>query len=104
MRIEVMYFEGCPNYRPAAERLKSVLRQQGVRAEVAEIEVADEATAKKLGFRGSPTIRINGLDIDVETRGGGPAALACRRYEGGLPSVAMMRRALKEAQEGANNG
>lgn len=71
-------------------------------AEIAEIEIADQATAKKLKFPGSPTIRINGLDIDVDARAADIVAFACRRYEGGLPSDMMMRRALKEAQEGAN--
>lgn len=104
MKIEVLYVEGCPNFRPAVERLKSVLRRLGVRADIGEIEIGDEVAAKKLRFVGSPTIRINGLDIDVDARSVGPAALACRLYEGGLPSEGMMCLALKEAQEGANNG
>ena len=37
MRIEVLYFEGCPNYRPAVERLRTVLRQEGLPAEIFEI-------------------------------------------------------------------
>jgi hypothetical protein len=102
VKIEVLYFEGCPNFRPAVERLRSVLRQEGMLAEIAEIQIADEATAEKLRFPGSPTIRINGLDIDVDARAGNTVALACRRYEGGLPSEIMVRRGLKEAQEGAN--
>lgn len=103
MKIEVLYFEGCPNYRPAVERLKAVLRQEGVPAEITEIAVEDEGTAEKLRFQGSPTIRINGLDIDLDAHAGSAIAFACRRYKGGLPSEIMMRRALKEAQEGTNN-
>jgi hypothetical protein len=104
VKIEVLYFEGCPNFRPAVERLKAVLRQERLSTEIAEIEITDEAAAEKFRFPGSPTIRINGLDIDIEARTRSTVAFACRRYEGGLPSEAMMRRALNEAQEKRTNG
>lgn len=103
MKIEVLFFEGCPNFRPAVERLKSILRQEGVAGEIAEIKIEDEAAARKYQFPGSPTIRINGLDIDVDARNGGAGAFACRRYEGGIPSEIMMRRALRESEERANH-
>jgi hypothetical protein len=63
MRIEVLYFEGCPNYLPAVERLRAVLSQEGLPLGVELIEVKEEAAAKELRFIGSPTIRVNGLDI-----------------------------------------
>ncbi len=104
MKIEVLDFEGCPNYGLAVERLKAVLRQEGVPAEITEIAVEDEATAEKLRFQGAPTILVNGLDIDLDARAGTAIAFPCRRYKGELPSEIKMRRALKEAQEGTNNG
>ena len=61
MKVEVLYFEGCPNYLPAVERLRTVLREEGLTAaELAEIEVKDESAAEALKFFGSPTIRVNG--------------------------------------------
>ena len=98
MKIEVLYFEGCPNHRPALDRLRSVLRQEGLLADVAEIEVKDEATARALRFIGSPTIRVNGLDIEVEARAVKEPAFACRRYAGGSPAEEMIRSALREAK------
>ena len=98
MKIEVLYFEGCPNYRPAVERLRKVLRQEGLPGEVQEIEVKNEADAERLKFIGSPTIRVDGLDIDVEARRAEQASFACRRYPGGLPSEEMIRNALREAR------
>jgi hypothetical protein len=89
MKIEVLFLEGCPHYRPAVERLKSVLQQEGVDAKVSEIEVKDESAAKKLSFFGSPTIRINGLDIEADLRNVNATGFACRRYTGGLPSEEM---------------
>lgn len=98
MKIEVLYFEGCPNVRPAVERLKFVLQGEGVADEITEIEIEDEAAARKLQFPGSPTIRINGRDIDPDAGKGTGAVFACRRYKGGLPNENMIRRAVKEAR------
>ena len=92
-------FDGCPNHLPAWERPRAIIEQEGVYAEVSEIEVRDESTAKALAFPGSPTIRINGLDIDPALRGSVDAGFACRRYPGGLPSEAMIRAALREVGE-----
>jgi Domain of unknown function (DUF2703) len=97
MKIEVLYFEGCPNYPPAVDRLKSVLRQAGLPTEVSEIEVTDASAAKTLKFFGSPTIRVNGFDIEADFRDVNDTGFACRRYSGGLPSEEMIRTALREA-------
>jgi hypothetical protein len=99
MKIEVLYFEDCPNHVPAADRLRAVLRQEGLPAEVSEIEVKDLSAAEALKFFGSPTIRINGIDIDVGARTVTEAGFACRRYPDGLPSEEMIRAALREARE-----
>ncbi|MFZ0592168.1 MAG: DUF2703 domain-containing protein [Bryobacteraceae bacterium] len=96
MKIEVLYFAGCPNHLPAVDRVKSVLQQEGLRTEIREIEVEDELTAKALNFFGSPTIRVNGLDVEIEARDITETGFACRRYSGGL-SEEMIRSALREA-------
>ncbi|HZQ54126.1 MAG TPA: DUF2703 domain-containing protein [Bryobacteraceae bacterium] len=97
MKIEVLYFEGCLNHAPAVDRLKTVLRQAGLVTEVSEIEVTHELAAKTLRFFGSPTIRVNGLDIEPDSRSVKDTGFACRRYSGGLPSEEMIRTALREA-------
>lgn len=98
MKVEVFYFEGCPNHKPAVERVQSVMKEQGIAANLAEIEVPDAEAAKAVGFPGSPTIRVNGLDIDPASRSATEAGFACRCYAGGLPSEDMIRAALLEAQ------
>ena len=98
MRIEVLYFRGCPHHRPAVDRLKTILVQEGLPAELSEIEIRDDSTAKAENFFGSPTIRVNGLDIEVQFRKTGYTGFACRRYPGGIPSEEMIRLALREAQ------
>lgn len=99
MIVEILYFDGCPNYRPAADRLRRVLQMEGFLAEISEIEVKDESAAQLLQFIGSPTIRVNGLDVEIASRNVKGTGFACRRYQGGLPSEEMIRIALKEAQE-----
>jgi hypothetical protein len=98
MKIEFLYFRDCPHYLPALHRLRAVLRQEGLPAEVSEIDVKDASAARALKFFGSPTIRINGLDIDADSRTVTETGFACRRYPGGLPSEEMIRAALREAR------
>jgi len=97
MKVEVLYFEGCPNHKPAVERVRLVLRQQGIAAELVEIEVPDAEAAKAMGFLGSPTIRVNGLDIDPASRTAKEVGFACRCYSGGLPAEDLIRAAVHEA-------
>jgi hypothetical protein len=97
MRIEVLFFKGCPNYAPAVERLRTVLHQEGLPPHLESVDVSDPAAAKALGFIGSPTIRIDGMDIEPEARAAKETGLACRRYAGGLPSEEMIRAAIREA-------
>lgn len=98
MKIEILYFPGCPNREPAARRVRDVAAREGLAAEILEIDVSDERMATALGFLGSPTIRIDGLDIEPAARGAQSSGLSCRRYPGGLPSEEMILAAIKEAQ------
>src|SRR5260370_21884125 len=98
MKVEILYFEGCPNHRPAAERVHAVLHEEGIFAEIAEIEVPNEEAARAVGFLGSPTIRVNGVDIEPSSRNAKETGFACRCYPGGLPPTEMIRAALREAQ------
>ena len=74
------------------------MRQQRITVELTEIEVSNAEAAKAVGFLGSPTIRVNGLDIDLASRTAAHTGFACRCYAGGLPSEDMIRAALCEAQ------
>ena len=101
MKIEVLYFSGCPNHAPAVERLKEALRDEGLSCEIAEIEVPDAETAQRLRFLGSPSIRVDGLDVEPEARSRAVFGMMCRTYTdprgtSGLPSRELMRSALRE--------
>ena len=108
MKIEVLYFDGCPNHEPAVERIQELLREECISAEVLEVNVRDATTAQKLGFLGSPSIRVNGLDVEPEARSARDFGMMCRTYlvngrREGLPSREMLRQAIQEANSGSSN-
>jgi hypothetical protein len=104
MKVDVLYFEGCPKRTPAVERVREVVQAEGLSAEVVQLEIQDEASAEAQGFLGSPTIRVNGVDIEPSARGAKPTGVSCRYYAGGLPSHDLIRTALREAQSGEGSG
>jgi len=103
VRIRFLYSEECPSHDEALERLRSVLQEEGVVAEVEVIKVETFEDAKKEHYPGSPTIFIDGRDIDPVTVT--QYAPTCRAYrvEDGrispLPSIQMIRRAVRKAMD-----
>ena len=77
VKVEFLYFKSCPAYKQTLVNLKAALKESGVTAELQLINVASEAQAAKLGFQGSPSIRVNGKDIDGRNEG---HAYGCRIY------------------------
>jgi len=108
MKIEILYFDGCPNHKPAVERVRQLLREEDVQAEVLEVNVSDASIAQRVGFLGSPSVRVNGLDVEPEARTSREYGMMCRTYlvdgrREGLPSRDVLRQAIREANSGINN-
>jgi hypothetical protein len=104
MKVEVLYFSGCPNHVPAVDRVREVLAQEGTSAEMVEIEVKDAATAQQVGFLGSPSIRVDGQDVEPAVRGERSFGMMCRTYydggrRAGVPPPEWIRAAVREARE-----
>ncbi len=102
MKVEVLYFKGCPNHQPTVERVRQALAAMRVAVPVEEVEVKDAATAQAVGFIGSPSVRVNGLDIEADARCGQPFGFGCRTcleagLRSGVPSLELVRKALAEA-------
>jgi hypothetical protein len=104
VRIEVFYFGDCPNHLPTLERIHQVLREEGRHAEVRVILVPDTETALRLRFLGSPTVRVNGIDVEAEAGERSDFGLMCRRYPGDVPSHESIRKAVRSAQETGDPG
>ena len=100
MKIDVLYFEGCPNHRPAEELAAAVVGELGVTAEINQVPVSDAAEAERLRFFGSPSIQVNGVDIDPETRDRTDYAFSCRVYgASGLPPRQMLIDAIRDRSD-----
>jgi hypothetical protein len=81
VRIEVLYVDDCPGHAELRERLPRLLEAAGLRAEIAEIRIGGDRQARAARFPGSPTVRVNGRDVDATAAG--PEAgygLCCRLY------------------------
>ena len=103
MEITFLYFDGCPSHEEALERLKQVLREEGVEAEVDIVLINTEDSADRYRFTGSPTIRINDQDIDPLPEDA-MYGLACRGYQledgriSPLPPMSLIRHAVQRAK------
>jgi hypothetical protein len=62
--IEVLFFEGCPHYQPLLSRLRQLLQTSNIDIEIVEREMITDEMSVEQRFRGSPTVRINGVDVD----------------------------------------
>src|SRR6266852_7583604 len=102
MNIEVLYFEGCPNHLPAIEMVRETLKSLGRQDEIHQVVVHTQADAEAQAFVGSPSIRINGADIEPWARTAKNFGLSCRTYpdgsdRSGVPSRELLRRAITES-------
>lgn len=99
MDITLLYFPDCPNWKVADERLQSLaVERDDIR--VIHRLVETPADAQLVGFQGSPSIQVDGVDVFAETDG--PVGLACRRYatpDGveGAPTLEQLRKILARA-------
>ena len=77
LKIELLYFTGCPSYKKALANLRDALRETHLKARVKLVNVESEAKAQRVGFQGSPSIRINGKDLEGRDEG---YSFSCRLY------------------------
>jgi hypothetical protein len=96
--IELLYWNGCPSHPEARELLEAVLVEHGVTVPVTVREVRSQAEADELRFPGSPTIRVDGSDVDPAGAAARPS-LTCRVYTlpDGRVSPVPSRHQLEEA-------
>lgn len=89
MKIELLWFEGCPNHHAAGKMVENVLAEHSLHDEILFVEVPDLETGKKVKFPGSPTIRIDGIDIDPGYEDTGDYTPRCRVFmtDAGLKGV-----------------
>ena len=82
MRIELLYFDGCPSYRTLLPRLEKLVHETGVRDGVELLRVNSEQQAVKERFLGSPTVRVDGADVEPGADAREDFGIKCRLYRG----------------------
>ena len=98
MEITIQYFDDCPNWEDVDRDLRTLLSESGLDAEVRMQRIESHDDAIRFGFRGSPTLLIDGHDPFADSSA--PIGLSCRIYRtetglGGKPSVSQLREMLE---------
>lgn len=88
--LEVLSFDGCPNHAALVRHLQDLLEDAGVHVKVRLREVSSDEEAQRLRFLGSPSLRVDGRDIDPAAADRQDYGLQCsstppqRVWQGGL--------------------
>jgi len=103
MKIEVLYFDGCPSHEALLPKLRELLADEGIETEIDLRRVESSEAAESERFLGSPTVRVDGEDVDPEAGGRTDFGLKCRLYRShdgasGLPPEKWITAALLSAR------
>jgi hypothetical protein len=101
--VEILYFEGCPNHEGAHALVERIATELRVDPEIVDVEVPDPDAATRLRFLGSPTVRVNGHDVEPGAGKRTDYVFACRLYRdesgsSGSPDERWVRAALVETE------
>jgi hypothetical protein len=80
LKIELLYFRGCHVYKTTLENIREVIKEKGLDTEVYLKEIKNDKQALSNKFLGSPTVRINGMDIEPNAQKINKYSMTCRLY------------------------
>lgn len=66
-RIELLYLDGCPNHETFLPHLNDLILEHGIVADIGVVRIDNDDDARTHRFLGSPTVRVNGHDIEPAT-------------------------------------
>jgi hypothetical protein len=100
MKLEILYFDGCPSHDRLLPSLRELAAERGVELKSRKIETLEQAEQAR--FLGSPSVRINDVDVELGAEERTDFGLKCRLYrftggQSGLPPREWIERALREA-------
>ena len=98
--VELLWFQDCANHPAVRSMLEDVIAEVAPGTPIRDIDATDPAIAARLRFPGSPTIRVDGLDVDPTYIDPGDHTPRCRLYRtsaglGGLPDRGWIERVLR---------
>jgi hypothetical protein len=82
--VEILFFDGCPNVEPTIERVQAAIAsacKDGISVRLVKVETDEHA--RQVGFLGSPSVRVDGLDVETGARSRADFGLQCRVYQTG---------------------
>ena len=109
VRVEILARSDCECRGMARTVVERAIDDLDISADVTVVEITSEADAKRRGFLGSPSVRVNGLDVEPGTNGSKEVTLGDRVYRGGRglqgwPDARWIRAALVVARVAASDG
>jgi hypothetical protein len=78
--IEILYIHGCPNHNNLEARIRALLDRHGYDAPIKTRSIVSDAQAQEEHFLGSPTVRVNGVDVEPDAAARHAYGLMCRVY------------------------
>jgi hypothetical protein len=79
-QIEILYFDDCPNHEAFLPHLRDLLARHDLAANLITTRIDSDLDAQHYAFLGSPTVRINGHDIDHDAESRTAYGMQCRLY------------------------
>ena len=100
--VEILYFEGCPNHHAARALVEGIAAELGMEPELEVVELPNPEAAVERRFLGSPTVRVDGRDVEPDAEARRDFVLSCRVYRteqgfSGQPDARWVREALRKA-------
>jgi hypothetical protein len=80
VKIELLYFDGCPNHEALLPRLREILARAGISTEIELRKITGDDAAQCERFLGSPTVRVNGHDVEPHAELRTDYGIKCRLY------------------------
>lgn len=104
--VQLLYFDGCPNYEALLPRLRALLDEAGADAALELRRIESEEDARRLRFLGSPTVRVDGRDVEPDAGAREDFGLKCRLYRTpdgmvGAPPDGLILAALSSESDGS---
>lgn len=100
--IELLYVQACPHYPATLALVERVRAEFGIDTELRTSVIVDQAAAHQVGFPGSPTVRVDGRDVEPDSELATECLVGCRLYRlehrfVGQPEERWIREALLQA-------
>jgi hypothetical protein len=97
--ITLLYFDGCPSWKPALDNLKRAIEAEQIPVEITLYKIDTPDQAQRVRFLGSPSFQVDGIDLWPEERKN--YVISCRVYQTpgglkGIPTIEMLRQRMRE--------